>query len=81
MELNDADLRAVRDGEVLHELPSGIRIIRRRKHEPVPDLLDLPRDEQVRKTNKVNGSKFLPGTSLRRIVEMTAEDPGLSNAP
>ena len=73
MELNEADLRAVPDAGVLHELPSGISIVRRRKHEAIPGLLDLPREDQARKTDKVNGSKFLPGVTLRRIVEMTAE--------
>lgn len=73
MELNDADLRAVPDGEVLHVLPNGIAILRRRKHEPQHGRLGLPREATARMTDKGRGSKFLPGTTLSRIVEMTVE--------
>ena len=73
MERSDADLRAVPEGGVLRTLPNGIRIIRRRKHEPGANLLELSRGALARLTDKVNGSKFLPRTTLARIVEMTAE--------
>ena len=71
MELDEVQLREVPNAGVLHELSNGIQIIRRRKHEPI----DLPRREKelARQTNKCNGSKFLPETTLTRIVEMTSE--------
>ena len=72
MELDEGQLRSVPDGGPLHVLPNGIQIIRRKKHEPI-DLEGLDRDELARRTGKLEGSKFLPGTSLGRIVEMTCE--------
>jgi hypothetical protein len=73
MARSNADLRAVPEGGVLFTLPNGIRILRRRKHEPVTNLLGLSRAALTRLTGKMNGSKFLPGTTLDRIVEMTTE--------
>lgn len=57
---------------MLCTLPNGIQILRRRKHEPI-DIGVLTDEELARLTNKANGSKFLPGTSLKRIVEITSE--------
>jgi len=72
MELDEAKLRSVHDGGILHTLESGIQIQRRLKHERI-DLEDLAQEEIVRRTDKKNGAKFLPGTTLSRIVEMTCE--------
>jgi len=72
MELDERRLRAVRDGEPLHVLENGIVIVRRVKHEP-KDFTGLSKAEVERQTNKTNGSKFLPGTTLAQIVTMTAD--------
>jgi len=72
MELDERQLARVPDGGVLHTMASGINILRRKKHEPIV-LADLTREEIAWRTDKNNGSKFLPGTSLSRIVEMTCE--------
>ena len=53
-------------------MPNGIKILRRKKHEPI-DMAQLTKGEQERQTDKRNGSKFLPETSLKRIVEMTCQ--------
>jgi len=71
MELDEGLLRAVPDGCVLYTLPNGIKIVRRKKHEPI-DAANLSRQDLERLTGKENGAKFLPGTTLARIVEMTA---------
>jgi len=57
---NSTHLHAVPDGEPLRVLDNGLVIIRRRKHEPTPDLLDLPPDQLRRRTDKRWGSKFSP---------------------
>lgn len=72
MELDDGLLRAVPDSCVLYTLPSGIRIVRRKKHEPI-DLANLSKKDLERLTDKKNGAKFLPGTTLAKIVEITAQ--------
>ena len=72
MDLDEGQLRAVPDGCVLHTLPSGIAIVRRKKHEPI-DTMNLSRQELERLTGKEEGAKFLPGTTLARIVEMTIQ--------
>jgi len=72
MDLDDSKLRSVRDGGVLHELPNGIQVVRRKKHEPI-DMAQLTKGELARRTDKRNGSKFLPEISLKRIVEMTCQ--------
>ena len=72
MELDAAILRATPDGCTLVTLPSGIEIIRRKKHEPIM-LEGLSAAEIAKRTDKRNGAKFLPGTTLRQIVEMTAQ--------
>ena len=63
---------SVADGGVLYTLESGIQIQRRLKHERI-DLDGLTQEEIVRRTDKKNGAKFLPGTTLSRIVELTCE--------
>ena len=55
------------DGQILVELPSGLAIIRRRKHEPI-DFDALSSQELLWRTNKVNGSKFLPSWDLDSCV-------------
>lgn len=72
VELEDSELRRVRDGQTLHTLASGMEISRRVKHEPIREMERLSPEELERKTNKENGSKFLPHITLRHIVEMTA---------
>ena len=67
----ESQLRAAPDGGVLVLLRSGIRVVRRRKHEPIP-IEGLSEQELASRTDHRNGSKFLPGTTLARIVEMTA---------
>ncbi len=71
MQLDEKRLRSVPDAGVLHTLDSGIGIVRRHKHEPI-DARGMSRSELQRKTCKENGSKFLAGTSLGRVVELTA---------
>ena len=72
MEPDESQLRVVRDGRILHTLPNGIQIQRRMKHEPIR-LEGLSKREIRRRTDKKHGSKFLPETTLRRIVEITRE--------
>jgi len=72
MGIDERPLRGVPDAGVLDMLPNGIRIIRRKKHEPI-EMGQLTRNERMRRTDKLEGSKFLPGTSLARIVRMTRE--------
>ncbi len=79
MELDEGKLRSVRDGGILHTLESGIQIQRRLKHERI-DLDGLTQEEIVRRTDKKNGAKFLPGTTLSRIVAMTCEVLEQNNA-
>jgi hypothetical protein len=71
MQLDESQLRGVHDGGELCKLPSGIIITRRRKHEPIK-IEGLNKEDLERLTSKEKGSKFLPGTTLRQIVEMTA---------
>ena len=72
MDLDEKQLRIVPKGGTLYTLDNGIRIVRRPKHEPIDvDGLDAARLKW--KTDKNNGSKFLKGISLKRIVEMTEE--------
>jgi hypothetical protein len=78
MQLDEGQLRRVPYGGDLYRLPSGIVISRQRKHEPI-DIAGLSVEDLKRKTSKEKGSKFLPGTTLSQIVEMTAtvlEDEG-----
>lgn len=72
MELEESQLRRVPDGGVLYTLANGIQILRRKKHEPI-HLEGLTEAEQRRRTSKREGSKFLPGTTLRDIVKMTCD--------
>jgi hypothetical protein len=72
MELDERKLARVPDGGVLHTTASGINILRRKKHEPIVSD-DMPPEELAHRTDKKNGAKFLPGTTLSRIVEMTCE--------
>jgi hypothetical protein len=72
MELDEGKLRKVQDSDILHTLESGIQIQRRKKHEPI-GFDDMTQEEIDRRTDKKNGAKFLPGTTLSRIVEMTCE--------
>jgi len=72
MELDESRLRSVGEARTLYRLGNGIEIVRRKKHEPL-DSEDLKRDVLERKTDSRSGSKFLSGTPLKQIVEMTAE--------
>ena len=64
----DAELRTIPDGEVLHVLPGGLMIVRRKKHEYTPKLADLAQDELANWSNKRNGSKFNSEWSLAAYV-------------
>lgn len=72
MELDEGQLRSVPDAGILCRLPNGIGVIRMRKHEPI-DMTGLSPAEVEVRTNKASGSKFRPGTTLTRIVEITQE--------
>jgi len=72
MQLDESQLRRVSDGAELCRLQSGIIISRRHKHEPI-EIAGLSEEDLKRRTSKENGSKFLPGTTLCQIVEMTAK--------
>jgi hypothetical protein len=72
MELDEGQLRSVPEGGVLFTLPNGISILRRTKHEPI-NLAGLSPAQVKLRTDKTNGSKFLRGTGLARIVEITRE--------
>ena len=72
MQLDESQLRSVGEARTLYRLGNGIEIVRRKKHEPL-DSEDLTRDVLERKTESRSGSKFLRGTTLKQIVEMTAE--------
>ena len=69
---DDPNLWSVPDGGVLRTLPNGIQILRMRKHEPI-ETEGMTKEEVASRTDKLSGSKFLPGTSLERIVEITCE--------
>ena len=61
------------DGGLLCTLRNGIAIQRRKKHEPLTNMDTIPRDALKGLTDKRRGSKFLTGTSLKDIVEMTVQ--------
>ncbi len=67
------DLAGISDGGTLRRLPSGLEIVRRRKHEPI-DLDGLPRSERVRLTGKRFGSKFVGAWSLGRLTDWIAQE-------
>jgi len=60
-----------RDGETIRLLPSGLEIVRRKKHEPI-DQSGLSREEWARQTDKRNGSKFSEAWNLERLVDFIA---------
>lgn len=61
-----------RDGETIRVLPSGLEIVRRRKHEPI-DLASLPVEDLTRLTGKAFGSKFAASWNVERVVELIVE--------
>jgi hypothetical protein len=61
-----------RDGETIRRLPSGLEIVRRRKHEAI-DFSSLSTADLKRLTGKTYGSKFSASWSLERVVELIAE--------
>ena len=66
--MGDPDLSRVPEGGTLRVLQSGLVIVRRRKHEPLPTF-DLPREDLRRQTGKVAGSKFAPEWGLQQLVD------------
>ena len=64
------DFYAIPDGQTLVTLATGIEIVRRRKHEPI-GINGLDQQQLEFRTGKKSGSKFLPGTTLERIVSYT----------
>src|SRR5438876_8789180 len=63
------ELNRVADGGVLKTLPSGLQIIRRKKHEWWEGLNGLPAKKLKLRTGKVWGSKFLQFWTLESLVE------------
>ena len=61
-----------RDGETIRELPSGLEIVRRRKHEAIK-LAGLSAESLRRLTNKTFGSKFIASWNVERVVAFVAE--------
>ena len=70
--MNREDLAGVPDGETLRRLPSGLEIVRRRKHEPV-DFEGRSRNDQARLTDKRFGSKFLQEWNLAWVTDWIAD--------
>ncbi len=81
------DLNRIPDGGVLRTLPTGLEVIRRKKHEWSDSLRKLPPKKLKQRTGKVWGSKFLDFWTLESLVDrieseiteahwtMAAQDP------
>jgi hypothetical protein len=63
------DLSRVPDGGVLRTLPTGLEIIRRKKHEWSDSLRKLSPKKLKQRTGKVWGSKFLDFWTLESLVD------------
>jgi hypothetical protein len=68
--------RRVGDRETLELLPSGLEIVRCRKHEAI-SFAGMSRQEISRRTDKRAGSKFTAAWSLARYVDWLAEQLSL----
>jgi hypothetical protein len=62
-----------KDGGTLMTLPSGLQIVRRRKHEPV-DFAELDYPDLVRLSDPRHGSKFLDDWGLERLTQWIAAE-------
>ena len=69
--MSNEHLHSRADGETLRKLPSGVEIVRRRKHEPI-DASSLSRTKLEKVTRKEPGSKFVKAWNLQRVVDFTA---------
>jgi hypothetical protein len=72
--MTQQDLNQVPDGGSLRVLPSGLVIIRRKKHEWINGLECLAPERLKTKTGKVFGSKFYPSWTLERLVAWIADE-------
>ncbi|HLX62688.1 MAG TPA: hypothetical protein VKX17_15525 [Planctomycetota bacterium] len=61
-----------RDGDTLRKLPSGLEIVRRKKHEPI-DFLSLDAADRKKLTGKIFGSKFASTWDLDRVTNFIAQ--------
>lgn len=66
--MSDSPLAKVPEGMPLRVLHGGLSIIRYLKHEWIPGLEKLPPERLARRTDKVNGSKFLAEWNLDCLV-------------
>jgi hypothetical protein len=60
--------RKISDGGTLKTVEGGLQIIRRKKHEPI-NLEGLSREQRIRRTSKIYGSKFASAWNLVKYVE------------
>ena len=67
--MSEATPRVVPDGEPIRQLPGGLEIVRREKHDWKDGLDQLPPDRLAKFTGKVWGSKFYPGWSYPALVK------------
>src|SRR5438270_7352121 len=65
--------RSVPDGGILIQLPSGVQIIRRMKHEWTPLVDTLKGEDLARHTDRVRGSKFLRNWTLAAYVQWVTQ--------
>ena len=70
--MTEDPLRIVPDGGVLLQLPSGLQIIRRIKHEWTPMVDALKGEALERFTGRVRGSKFFRQWTLAAYVDWLA---------
>jgi hypothetical protein len=54
MDLDEARLRMVPDGGIMFVLDNGIAIQRRRKHEPIPGMDDLGKEDLEREIGRAS---------------------------
>lgn len=69
----EVDPSRLPDGATVRRLPSGLLVVRRKKHEWNDGLGKLPDEKLAIRTNKSWGSKFLPRWTTARIADWTAE--------
>ena len=69
----EAELRSIADGGTLRTLPSGLQIIRRRKHEGSESIEALSGENLRRQTDRIRGSKFLSSWTLAGHVDWIEE--------
>jgi len=70
--MSEEDITRIPDGGVLRTLPSGLQIVRRRKHEWFPALATFDPMRLKDRTGKKWGSKFLPAWTLIVLTDWIA---------